>query len=186
MSLMPRSRLISDSPRSPIVAETAMAAPNTSPPHHGPSRASASSGVATIMQAVTEPAKPSQDFFGLIDGAIGCLPNSTPAAYPPTSLATTVAMKASTRRDAVVGHEQQHREAGQQRDVDGDENAGGGVPEVAGGPVGQPPQTTASTVSRNPTTRPVAPRVQASPSIASAPTSSGTSGGRNRPARGPG
>ena len=49
------------------------------------------------MQASTEPAKPSQDFFGLIDGAIGCLPNSTPAAYPPTSLATTVAMKASTR-----------------------------------------------------------------------------------------
>ncbi len=49
------------------------------------------------MQAVTEPAKPSQDFFGLMDGAMGCLPNSTPAAYPPTSLATTVAMKASTR-----------------------------------------------------------------------------------------
>ena len=32
------------------------------------------------MQASTEPAKPSQDFFGLTVGAIGCLPNSTPVA----------------------------------------------------------------------------------------------------------
>ena len=37
-------------------------------------------GVATSMQASTEPPRPSQDFFGLIEGAIGCLPNSTPAA----------------------------------------------------------------------------------------------------------
>ena len=40
---------------------------------------------------------PSHDFFGLIVGAIGCLPNSTPAAYPPTSLATTTAMNVRTR-----------------------------------------------------------------------------------------
>ena len=32
------------------------------------------------MHAVAEPAKPSHDFFGEITGAIGCLPNSTPAA----------------------------------------------------------------------------------------------------------
>ena len=69
MSLMPRSRLISDSPRSPIVAETAMrGAEQQRRPTTGPSRASATSGVATSMQASTEPAMPSHDFFGLIDG----------------------------------------------------------------------------------------------------------------------
>ena len=45
-----------------------------------------------------EPAKPSQDFAGLTVGAIGCRPRATPAAYPPTSLHTTVAMKVTTRR----------------------------------------------------------------------------------------
>ena len=49
------------------------------------------------MPASWEPAKPSQDFFGLIVGAIGCLPASTPAAYPPTSEATTQSRKVSAR-----------------------------------------------------------------------------------------
>ena len=50
-----------------------------------------------IIPATWEPAKPSHDFFGLIVGAIGCLPASTPAAYPPTSEATTQIMNVSTR-----------------------------------------------------------------------------------------
>ena len=33
-----------------------------------------------ITQASAEPAAPSQDFLGLTDGAIGCLPASTPTA----------------------------------------------------------------------------------------------------------
>ena len=43
------------------------------------------------MQAMTEPASPSQDFLGDTDGASGCLPKKTPVANPPTSLHTTVA-----------------------------------------------------------------------------------------------
>jgi hypothetical protein len=92
-----RSRLINDSPRSPTVAETAIAAPKISPPHQGPSRVRTISRTPASMQATTDPAMPSHDFFGLIDGAIGCLPRRTPAANPPTSLHTTVTMKAITR-----------------------------------------------------------------------------------------
>jgi hypothetical protein len=50
-----------------------------------------------VMPVITDPAKPSQDFFGLIVGAIGCRPRNTPAAYPPTSEAITASMKHSTR-----------------------------------------------------------------------------------------
>ena len=32
------------------------------------------------MPVTSEPAKPSHDFFGLMVGAIGCLPSRTPAA----------------------------------------------------------------------------------------------------------
>ncbi len=39
-----------------------------------------------------DPAKPSQDFFGEITGAIGCLPNRTPATYPPMSEAIVTRM----------------------------------------------------------------------------------------------
>ena len=46
---------------------------------------------------MTDPANPSQLFLGEIAGAIGCLPNSTPAAYPPVSEATTTIRKVSTR-----------------------------------------------------------------------------------------
>ena len=81
MSLMPRSRLISDSPGRRWWPTAAMRRRRRAArPTTGRGRRGRASGVATIMQAVTEPAKPSHDFFGLIDGAIGCLPNSTPAA----------------------------------------------------------------------------------------------------------
>src|SRR5688500_7174223 len=55
------------------------------------------SATPAITHAMAEPAKPSQDFFGLTLGAMGCLPNMTAAAYPPTSLHTVVAMNAVTR-----------------------------------------------------------------------------------------
>ena len=80
-----------------MVAETATAAPKISPPHQGPSSIRPISRTPASMQAATDPAMPSHDFLGLIDGAIGCLPNSTPAANPPTSLHTTVTMNAITR-----------------------------------------------------------------------------------------
>src|SRR4029450_5799802 len=55
------------------------------------------------MQAIAEPAKPSQDFFGLIVGAIGCLPNNTPTAYPPVSEATVTAKKVIARHGPSSG-----------------------------------------------------------------------------------
>lgn len=42
-----------------------------------------------VSPATVDPAKPSQDFLGLIDGAIGCLPSQMPAVYPPVSEHTT-------------------------------------------------------------------------------------------------
>jgi hypothetical protein len=92
MSLMPRSRLIDDSIKSPVVAATAAAAPATSPVHHGPCSASTTHATPTAMQNSTEPAKPSHDFLGLMVGAIGWRPARTPTAYPPMSLATVTAM----------------------------------------------------------------------------------------------
>ena len=51
----------------------------------------------TTTQLAHDPAKPSQDFFGLTVGAIGCLPNMTPAAYPPMSLLIVTRMKTMMR-----------------------------------------------------------------------------------------
>ena len=50
-----------------------------------------------MTQATTEPAAPSQDFLGLIEGAMGCLPVSTPTANPPMSLHTVTMMNTATR-----------------------------------------------------------------------------------------
>src|SRR6476646_3519864 len=103
MSLTPRSRLISDSARSPPVAVTATAAPTSKPCHHWPPSSSHTVNAPPIIAATTEPEKPSQDFFGEIDGAIGCLPNSTPAAYPPVSEATTMIRKVMIRAEPSDG-----------------------------------------------------------------------------------
>ena len=80
MSLMPRSRFITDSHRSPSVAITAAITPSedADPPVAVEQETTTSSPPTT--QATTEPAKPSHDFFGEMTGAIGCLPKSTPAA----------------------------------------------------------------------------------------------------------
>ncbi len=45
----------------------------------------------------SEPPSPSHDFFGLIAGTIRCLPNNTPATYPPMSANTTVAITVKVR-----------------------------------------------------------------------------------------
>ena len=56
----------------------------TARPYAAPSSGEVSNSVAKKIaperaQAAAEPAKPSQDFLGDTDGAIGCLPSSTPA-----------------------------------------------------------------------------------------------------------
>ena len=61
------------------MAVTATAAPTIRPCHHWPSSISQTVSAPPIIAPITDPAKPSQDFFGEIVGAIGCLPNSTPA-----------------------------------------------------------------------------------------------------------
>ena len=66
--------------RSPIVATGATRAPSTAPCHQGPSRVSGIAIAPTSAHEMTDPAKPSQDFFGDSFGAIGCLPSRTPKA----------------------------------------------------------------------------------------------------------
>ena len=94
MSLIPSSRLNWLSTKSPIVAQMTKATPSTMPIHHGPWMSSATTSTPVMMPATSEPANPSHDLFGLTAGAIGWEPNITPAAYPPTSLATTQSMNA--------------------------------------------------------------------------------------------
>ncbi len=97
MSLMPRSRLSNDSDRSPTVAVSTMARPSATPAHQGPSRASVTPATPSTTANTADPARPSQDFFGLTDGASGCLPHTTPNAYPPMSLPMATMRNASTR-----------------------------------------------------------------------------------------
>src|SRR5665213_1245164 len=103
MSLMPRSRLIKDSLRSPTVAVTTMAKPKTTPCHHAACRVNGNNRPAHNAHASVDPANPSHDFFGETLGAIGCLPRNTPTAYPPVSLHTTVATNTVTRRGPSAG-----------------------------------------------------------------------------------
>ena len=114
MSLIPRSRLMVDSTRSPAVAPTAAAAPATSPTHHAPCSAKWTQATPTAMQKTTEPANPSHDFLGLIVGAIGCRPARTPTAYPPMSLATVTRDEGEHPPRAVVRSEEQRGEPGEE------------------------------------------------------------------------
>ncbi len=50
------------------------------PTHAGLSSRNVTASTDAAVPKTSEPAKPSHDFFGLIAGTIGCLPNSTPAA----------------------------------------------------------------------------------------------------------
>lgn len=80
MSLMPRSRLIIDSHRSPSVAVATTATPSTAPCQGLPCSMKSMASAPAAAASTIEPASPSQDFFGEIFGAIGCRPNSTPEA----------------------------------------------------------------------------------------------------------
>src|SRR5450756_2942765 len=101
MSLMPRSRLIVDSVRSPSVAETARASPSMAPAHHEPPSITITVPTPAMTQATTDPAAPSHDFLGLMDGVIGCLPAITPTAKPPMSVSYTHLRAHETRHDLV-------------------------------------------------------------------------------------
>ena len=54
-------------------------APVSTPAHHGPCSRKTTLSAPAAIPVTCDPAKPSQDFLGLILGAIGCLPASTPA-----------------------------------------------------------------------------------------------------------
>ena len=176
MSLMPRSRLISDSPRSPMVAETAMAAPKTSaaPPRPVERQGDDQQRRRSACRPATEPAMPSHDFFGLIDGRHRVLAEQHAGRVAADVAGDHGGDEGEHPGDAVVGHEQQDREAGQQRDVEGDQDAGGGVAQVAGRPVGEPPQHDGEHGDQEAGDQ--AGRARGSrraPTIATAPTSSG-------------
>ena len=74
MSFTPRSRLIALSAKSPPVAVIVRTKPAITPCHQGASRMKTNDSAPTKDCKITDPAKPSQDFFGLMDAAIGCLP----------------------------------------------------------------------------------------------------------------
>ena len=49
------------------------------PTHQSPSSSHTTRRMPAATVNTMDPAKPSQDFLGEITGAMGCLPNSTPA-----------------------------------------------------------------------------------------------------------
>src|SRR3954465_3237725 len=149
MSLMPRSRLIIDSARSPRGAATTATAPSPSPIHQSSSISQTKQATPTSRLAIAEPAKPSQVFFGLITGPIGCRPNTTPPGKPPTHPAGGEAADVGGDRDederqdpldAVVGSQQQRHERGEERQIQEAESRGGDVADEAVLAAEHPPQ----------------------------------------------
>ena len=140
MSLMPRSRLIIDSPRSPSVALAATARPSSRPCHHVPSsiRNCMHSAPATIAND-TAPNRPSRVLPGLMRGASLCLPKRQPTAYAPVSLTTVSSRNVSTRQGPSSRGEQHRDERGEERHVERGEDARRDVPQVALGRLGHPP-----------------------------------------------
>ncbi|CNL82007.1 Uncharacterised protein [Mycobacterium tuberculosis] len=80
MSLMPRSRLTCDSTRSPSAVVSTKSTPSSAPIHGVLPTRKVAVMIVAVIPHTSEPAKPSHDFFGLIVGTIGCLPNNTPTA----------------------------------------------------------------------------------------------------------
>src|SRR6218665_3275859 len=97
MSLIPISRLSKDSTRSPRVAANTTHTPKISPIHQGEPSRNCINSEATTTLLTSPPAPPSHDFFGLIIGAMGCLPNNSPNPEAPVSGATTVVMRAKNQ-----------------------------------------------------------------------------------------
>src|SRR5665647_516502 len=87
MSLSSRSRLIRDSARSPSVAVSTEASPSAMPISGLASNATTMPTAPTADASSNEPARPSQVFLGLTEGARRFRPRRTPAVYPPVSLA---------------------------------------------------------------------------------------------------
>ncbi len=79
MSFVSRSRFIIDSIRSPSVAAITAPAPSTRPTQAWPFSSKIIPSAPPATHRITDPASPSQVFFGLIAGTIRCLPNRMPA-----------------------------------------------------------------------------------------------------------
>ena len=79
MSLIPRSRLTCDSTRSPSTPVITSIRPERHADPRGLVEQERHRQHGAVMPNTSEPPSPSHDFFGLIAGAIRCLPNSTPA-----------------------------------------------------------------------------------------------------------
>ena len=73
MSLIPRSLLIIDSMRSPQVPIATRLTPRMMPTQNGTSRTKMAMQIAAAVANANDPPRPSQDFFGLIFGAIWML-----------------------------------------------------------------------------------------------------------------
>ena len=139
MSLTPRSRLIIDSARSPRTAAAETANPKSGAPPRRHVEQQAQQQRAADRRGDHEPAKPSHDFFGLIAGAIGCLPKKTPADVPAGVGEHHRRERDHDAQSAVVGGGQQRREPGEERYVDGDQRGRPDIPLVAVRAVAQPP-----------------------------------------------
>ena len=114
MSLMPRSRLTSDSARSPTIAVAVIASAEDQALPDGGVQQDTTGEQAAGEQAGGE--RTAQTLPGLLrrdprrEGVADRM--VAPAAYPPTSLQTTVAMKVvTTRREPSCGAAMQQREA---------------------------------------------------------------------------
>src|SRR5689334_4628044 len=177
MSLMPRSRLIIDSPRSPSVAVTASASPNGAPCHQESWNTYRKEAAPNTVQPTSDPANPSIDFFGLTVGASGCLPRNTPVAYPAVSLQTTAAMNAMLLVAPSCGCAIRMANPARNGTYMAIITPVAVSRRYPVGPSASRHTMIARQVRRNATASASGPRSQASASIAASPANSGTSGG---------
>src|SRR6266545_1695069 len=159
MSLIPRSRLSNDSARSPRT------------------------DAAPTPVATSEPASPSQDFFGLTLGAIGCLPNRAPKKYPPVSESTTPARVHNTRRSPSAGRASSTANPARNGTYTAIRTAAAVSRWYPAGPSPMRQTRIASTVASSPSVSASAPPNQAIPAMTGTPASTGAIGGRAPGAR---
>ena len=96
MSLIPKSRLIKDSAKSPNTAARISTAASIIPTHHAPPSTKTVNETADTVPNTMDAARPSQVFFGLTPGASLFLPKIRPNRYPAESIRATVVTKAKT------------------------------------------------------------------------------------------
>ena len=150
MSLTPRSRLISDSARSPPVAVTATAAPTIRPCHHWPPSSS-----QTVQRAADHRAehRPGEALPGLLrrDRRRHRVFAEQHAGDIAAGVgATTMIRKVRIRCAPSAGHQHQGGETREQAQVDGDEDGGRDVGEVAGRALAEPPDQAGQRGQREP------------------------------------